>query len=145
MKQTPRNAGKRLLLGLRDLDIHGRISRTMILATACAVVGSMAFTHWRITTGLLLGGVLALFNHHWLRTSTSAVFSVLVDGAKPKLKLTHYFVRYMVVGAVVFVAYQLNMVSLAATLIGLCSFVAAIFVEAFREFYFAIIQREEIN
>jgi len=36
-------------------------------------------------------------------------------------------------------------VSLTAVLAGLSSFVVAIFVEAFREFYFAIIQREEIS
>ena len=129
----------------QNLDIHGRILRTMIVATTCAVVGSLVFAPWRITTGLVLGGVLALLNHRWLRSSTAAVFSVLVDGEKPKLKLTHYFLRYLVVGAVVFVAYQLNVVSLAATLIGLCSFVAAIFVEALREFYFAIIHREEMS
>jgi hypothetical protein len=130
---------------MQNLDIHGRISRAMMLATAFAVVGSLVFAPWRITTGLVLGGILALLNHRWLRSSTAAVFSVLVDGDKPKLRLTHYFLRYMVVGTVVFVAYQLNVVSLPATLIGLCSFVAAIFVEAFREFYFAFIQREEIN
>jgi hypothetical protein len=49
------------------------------------------------------------------------------------------------VGTVVFIAYQLNIVSLSATLLGLCSFVVALFVEAFREFYFAIIRREGIN
>jgi hypothetical protein len=145
MQQTPDNAGKSLLLGMQNLDIHGRISRAMIVATACAVVASLVFADWRVTTGLVLGGILALLNHRWLRNSTSAVFSVLVDGKKPKLRLTHYFLRYLVVGAVVFVAYTLNVVSLAATLIGLCSFVAAIFVEAFREFYFAFIQREETN
>jgi hypothetical protein len=31
----------------------------------------------------------------------------------------------------------------AATIAGLCSFVVALFVEAFRQFYFAIIRREE--
>jgi len=36
----------------------------------------------------------------------------------------------------------LQMVSLAATLAGLCAFVPALFVEAVREFYFAIMHRE---
>lgn len=145
MQETPHNAGNSLPLGTPSDEIHGRISRAMILATVCAVVGSLAFAQWRITTGLLLGGTLALLNHRWLRNSTAAVFSVLVDGAKPKLKLSHYFLRYLVVGTVVFVAYKLDLVSLAATLIGLCTFVAAIFAEAFREFYFAFIHREEMN
>ena len=49
------------------------------------------------------------------------------------------------IAAVVFVAYKLDIVSLAAIIAGLCSFVVALFVEAFREFYFAIIQREETS
>jgi hypothetical protein len=32
---------------------------------------------------------------------------------------------------------------LPATIAGMCSFVAALFVEAFRQFYFVIIGREE--
>jgi hypothetical protein len=145
MQQTPHNAGNSLPSGMPDDAIHRRISRAMTVTTVCAVMGSLAFAEWRITTGLLLGGALALLNHRWLRSSTAAVFSVLVDGAKPKLKLSHYLLRYLVVGTVVFVAYKLNLVSLTATLIGLCSFVAAIFAEAFREFYFAFIHREEMN
>ena len=69
----------------------------------------------------------------------------MVHGAKPKLKLAQYILRYLVIAAVVVVAYKLNIVSLAATIAGLCSFVVALFVEAFREFYFAIIHREEIS
>ena len=71
--------------------------------------------------------------------------SVVVQGAKPKLKLAQYILRYLVIATVVFIAYKLNIVSLAATIAGLCSFVVALFVEAIREFYFAIIHREEIS
>jgi hypothetical protein len=48
-----------------------------------------------------------------------------------------------VIAGAVFAAYQLNLVSLPATLGGLSSFVVALFVEAFRQFYFAVIRREE--
>jgi uncharacterized membrane protein len=50
-----------------------------------------------------------------------------------------------VVTAVVFIAYKLGIVSLTATIIGLCSFVVAFFAEALREFYFVIIHREGIS
>jgi hypothetical protein len=117
----------------------------MAFAVTVAVVASLPFGRWRITTGLLLGGLLSLLNHHWLSSSTAAAFKVLVHGAKPKLKLAQYVFRYVVVGTVVFVAYKLNLVSLLATIAGLCSFVVALFAEAFREFYFVIIHREEIS
>ena len=125
--------------------IEGRVLRTMALATAFAVIASMLFAPWRITTGLLLGGVLSLLNHHWLSTSTAAAFSVLVHGARPRLSLVQYILRYLVVTTVVLVAYKLNIVSLTATIVGLCSFVVALFGEALREFYFAVIHREETS
>lgn len=129
----------------RNKSIEGRIFRTMAFATAIAVVASLPFAQWRVTSGLLLGGVLALLNHHWLTSSTAAAFSVILHGTKPRLSLVQYVLRYLVITLVVLVAYKLNVVSLPATIVGLCSFVPALFGEALREFYFAIIHREEIN
>lgn len=123
----------------RNSGIEGRIFRTMAFAVAFAVIASLPFGQWRISAGLLVGGLLSLLNHHWLRTSTTAAFSVVVHGAKPQLKLAQYILRYLLIATVVFLAYRLNLVSLAATIAGLCSFVVALFLEAFREFYFAII------
>ena len=46
-----------------------RIFRDMCVAVALAVAVSAPLAPWRVTTGLLLGGLLSLLNHHWLRTS----------------------------------------------------------------------------
>jgi hypothetical protein len=145
MKEIPNNSAEGLRPERHSLGIERRVFRTMTIAVALAVVASLPLAQWRITSGLLLGGLLSLLNHQWLSNSTAAAFSVVVHGAKPKLKLAQYILRYLVITAVVFVAYKLNIVSLAATIAGLCSFVVALFVEAFREFYFAIIHREEIR
>lgn len=152
MKETPNNAGGTLspeggneLPGRRNSWAEERVFRTMIIAVALAVIASLPFAQWRITSGLLVGGLLSLLNHHWLRSSSAAAFSVVVHGAKPKLKLAQYILRYFVIAAVVLSAYKLNVVSLTATIAGLCSFVVALFAEAFREFYFVIIHREEIS
>jgi hypothetical protein len=146
MKETGNNESGSALSAAADNSIDGRIFRTMAIAVASAVIISAPFAPWRITTGLLVGGILSLLNHYWMRTSISAGFALaLGHGTKPQIKLVHYFLRYFVVGAVVIAAYQLNIVSLPATFAGLCSFVVALFVEAFREFYFAIIHREGIN
>lgn len=146
MKKTGNKECGSALSPESDNGIDGRILRTMAGAVALAVIISAPFAPWRITTGLLLGGILSLLNHYWMRTSISAGFALaLGQGAKPQIKLVQYVLRYFVVGTVVFAAYQLNIVSLPATVAGLCSFVVALFVEAFREFYFAIIHREGIN
>jgi len=145
MKHSPNNAGAAMLPETGDSGIERRILRSMAFAVALAVGVSLPFAPWRFTTGLLVGGVLSLLNHHWLSSSTAAAFAVVVHGARPKLKLAQYVLRYLVIAAVVLLAYKLNLVSLGATIAGLCSFVVALFVEAVREFYLAIIHREEIS
>jgi len=128
-----------------DSALDERIFRTMAITVALSVIGTVPFFSWRVSAGLLVGGLLSLLNHHWMRTSISAVFSQTSVGAKPRIKVARYVLRYLVIGATVYAAYRLDIVSLPATLVGLCSFVVALFVEAFREFYFAITRREGVN
>jgi hypothetical protein len=125
--------------------INLRIFRSMLIATGLAVVVSAVIGPWRVTTGLLVGGLLALFSHRWLKNSAAAALELSIGGAKPRLRLAQFLLRYLVIAAVVFSLYQLDVLSLTATLAGMSTFVVAIFVEALREFYFAIIQREEIS
>ena len=122
-----------------------RIFRSMLIATGLAVAVSAVIGPWRVTTGLLVGGVLALFSHRWLKNSAAAAIQLSVGGATPRLRLAQFLLRYIVIAALVFSLLQLNLISLTATLAGMATFVIAIFVEALREFYFAIIQREEIS
>jgi len=121
-----------------------RIFLSMSVAIILAVGASLLFAPWRVSVGLLLGGLLSLVNHYWLITSTTAAFSVLVNGDKPRLSIIQYVLRYAVIGAVILLSYKLGIASVPALIVGLCSFVIALFVEALREFYFAIIHREEI-
>jgi hypothetical protein len=145
MKETAASEGKSAS-SREGNGVEGRIFRTMAAAVALAVIVSVPFAAWRVTTGLLVGGLLSLLNHHWMRTSISAAFDrALGRGAKPKIKVAQYLLRYVVVAAIVFAAYKLNIVSLPATVAGLCSFVAALFVEALREFYLSFIHREETS
>ena len=117
----------------------------MAATTVLAVSVSAFVAPWRVTTGLLMGGLLALFSHSWLKNSAAAAIHLSTVGGRPQLKLAQFLLRYVVIAAVVFAAYTLNLISLTAVLIGLSSFVVAMFVEASREFYFAIIRREEIS
>lgn len=117
-----------------------RIFYGMCVAVAVAVLTSMLFWPWRVTTGLLLGGMLSLLNHHWLRTSIAAA---LGNGSGvPRLGIARFVLRYFVVTTVIIAAYMLDAVSLVATLAGLCSFVAAALVEAFMQIFFIIVRRE---
>ena len=124
--------------------LERRLLRAMFVSVALAVGLSLPLAPWRVTTGLLLGGLLSFLNHHWLRTSLQAVFGgAAAAGARPCLNAARYVLRYIVIAFVVAAAYTLDLVSIGATLVGLCSFVAAVMVEAFMQLYFAIRYREE--
>jgi hypothetical protein len=125
--------------------INLRIFRTMVVTTGLAVLVSAVIGPWRVTTGLLVGGLLALLSHRWLKNSAAAAIELSIGGATPRLRLAQFMLRYLVIGALVFSLSQLDVLSLPFTLWGMSTFVVAIFVEAVREFYFAIIQREEIS
>ena len=126
-----------------DAALERRILCGMCAAVALAAAVSAIVAPWRVTTGLLLGGALSIFNHHWLRTSIAAALRVTDSQPRPRMRLARYVLRYFVVACVVTAAVALNVVSLAATLAGMCSFVAALFVEAGSQFYRAIVNREE--
>jgi len=123
--------------------LESRVFRTMAIASALSVSVAAFIAPWRVTTGLLLGGVLALFSHRWLKNSAAAAIRLSATGGQPEWRLAQFVLRYIVVAAAVFAAYALDLVSLPWVLVGMSSFVVAIFVEAFREFYFAITKREE--
>src|SRR5215510_15552760 len=98
--------------------IESRVFRTMVVATALTVAIAAFIAPWRVTTGLLLGGVLALFSHRWLTNSASAAVQLSATGGRPQWKLAQFVLRYVVIAAAVFAAYTLDIVSLTAVLAG---------------------------
>ena len=143
MSEIVNSAGRSAFERADPAAMERRLFRTMCVTVALAVVVSLPLAPWRTTTGLLLGGILSLFNHHWLRSSLAAVFSTAGSGRRVKINAARYVLRYFVIAAVVAAAYALNLVSIVATLLGLCSFVVAAMLEAFTQIYFAIVNREE--
>ena len=120
-----------------------RVFRDTCVAAAVAVIVSAAVAPWRVTTGLVLGGALSVFNHYWLRESVASVFGGARPGARPRLGAARYVLRYLVVAAVVYAAVALGVASLVATLAGMCTAVAALLAEGLRQLYTALVRREE--
>src|SRR5262245_52512558 len=131
MAQIVNSVSGESITGQADGALELRLFRVMIITIAVAVIVSTFLAPWRVTFGLMLGGGLSLLNYHWLRTSVSAVFNIDHPNERPRVRISSYILRYLAVGIVVFAAYQLKVVSLAATIAGLSSFVPALFVEAF--------------
>jgi len=124
-----------------SLALENRLFRGMKWTVAVAVLVCTPVAPWKVTLGVLLGGLLSLLNYHWLRSSISAIFSTI--GVRPRLNIASFVLRYLAVGLGVFAGYFLNLVSLPATLAGLCSIVVPFMLEAGRNFYQAIFNRED--
>ncbi|HEX8423013.1 MAG TPA: hypothetical protein VF634_06360, partial [Pyrinomonadaceae bacterium] len=92
-----------------------------------------------------IGGALSLLNHHWMRTAITSAFALAANaaGAKPKLRIMRFITRYFIVAVAIGLAHWLDIASLTAMLVGLCSFVVAALIEGFMQVYFVIIHREE--
>jgi len=128
-----------------DHRLNTRVFRVMVAVTVLSATVSAFVGPWRFTTGLVIGGVLAIFSHRWLSNSAAAAIRLSIGGGVQQMGLFQFILRYVVVAATLFAATELGIASLSAMLVGLSSFVLALMVEALREFYFAIIQREEIS
>lgn len=125
--------------------MEGRMRRSALWTVIVVVVVSVCFASWRVTAGLILGGVLSLLNHKWLSLSVRQMFAdAEAKGVRPKLRLAGYVLRYFVIVIVVGAVYMSDLISLPATLIGLCSFVVAGFIEALTQIYSMLIKRREV-
>jgi hypothetical protein len=143
MSEIVNSAGRGAFNEADPAAMERRLFRTMRWTVAVSVGLSFPLAPWRTTTGLLLGGILSLFNHHWLRTSLAAVFGAAESGRRVKINAARYVLRYFVIAAVVAAAHTLGLVSIVATLLGLCSFAVAAMLEAFIQIYFVIVNRED--
>lgn len=124
--------------------VERRLFRFSCVAVALMVAFSLPIAPWRVTTGLLVGGLLSLFNYHWLKSSIAAAFTVGTDreGRRPNFSIGRYVLRYVIIGSVLFTLHMLGLISLVAALLGLCSFVAALLAEALVQITLIIFHRE---
>ncbi|MFN2531434.1 MAG: ATP synthase subunit I [Pyrinomonadaceae bacterium] len=128
-----------------DAALNQRMQLVMVIVTVVASGVAPFAAPWRVATGLLLGGALSLLNYRWLHQSTAAVIALNAGGQISRMRLAQYAFRYAVIAGIVVVAAELKLAYLSALIIGLGSFVVAIFFEALRVFYLAFIHGEEMS
>ena len=113
------------------------------IVLALLVGASLTFGDWHITLGLLLGGVLSFLNLYWLKISVESLLGKAVEGKRPRFIGAFFVLRYVIIGLTIAAAVSFNLVSVAATMIGLLSFAFAILLESFIQVYLLIVNREE--
>ena len=127
---------------MRDISEKRLLVLTGIIILVL-VVGSLWLENWRVTLGIILGGVLSLLNIYWLRLSLKNLLSAAATGSQPRFNASLYILRYLFIAIIVAFAAMLGLVSVAATLIGLLSFAFAILLEAIIQLIIIIFIREE--
>ena len=110
------------------------ISHSRILTAMAAIgfLGSLAGTIFASVAfgfGVLLGTTLALINYFWLRRSIERIFSAAMIGEMPAMLGLRYFLRYVLLGAVVAIVYATGIVPVAAVILGLGTFGFAVVAE----------------
>ncbi len=93
----------------------------VIAAAAGFVFGSAGFG-----SGILIGGILAFANFFWLDRSTRAIFDNAYAGVMPSLLAVRYILRYVALGAALWLIYATGVVPVVAVIIGLSAFALAV-------------------
>jgi ATP synthase I subunit len=108
---------------------HRKLLIEMIVITLIISVIGLAASSARFLAGVLIGGAISVVNFLWLERSLGAVFRAAVDGTKPGLLAARYFLRYVIIGLVLFAVYWTGQVPILAVIIGLASFAFAVVFE----------------
>jgi hypothetical protein len=122
---------------------HRRILWTMAIVVFVAAILSLVFVSWQFSLGFIIGGILAFLNYYWLKVSLKRIFDRAIGGEKPRFLVANYFLRYLAIGAVVYIAYLTEAVSIIAVVLGLGVFAVAIVIEGFIRMFSSISKREE--
>ena len=101
---------------------HERLLWLMgVLGIAGAIAGSI-FGSFKFGGGILMGTALAFANYYWLKSSLRKIFGAAEAGERPRMLAGKYFLRYLVLGAVVAVIYAADLLSAVGLILGLGSF-----------------------
>ncbi len=113
--------------------------RILILTALVVVAGSLLsliFVNGNFAVGFFIGGILALVNYYWLKTSLKKVFDAITpieedeEFIKPRFLGARYIFRYLFLGIILYLIWMLKLIPIVAVLVGMFSFAAAILFEA---------------
>lgn len=117
-------------------DSEQRFRRNTYIVVALLVIISLFFARWQMTAGILLGGLLSIFNERWLWASTGAILAVAAATGNPRPPhgtMSKFLLRYLVIAVVAGLAFWSSYFDLLGIAIGLAAFAGAVMLEAGRQ------------
>jgi ATP synthase I chain len=118
--------------------VEKRLWRFLIISLVLECALSLILADLKFTAGIVIGGSLAMFNFYLLQNSVRGLFKTQSNSFAIK-----FFLRYVVVGLIIWLFFYLQIVSITAVLLGFSSFAAALMLEAVAQFYFVITKHED--
>lgn len=123
---------------------HARILLLMATVVIAAFAVGFILVSANFGIGILIGGVLSFINYFWLKRSLKNIFGAAAAGEKPRFMAVGYFLRYLILGAVLVIVHLTKTVPIVAVLLGLASFALAIIIEAFIRLFSSFFIKKEI-
>src|SRR5438128_2688318 len=105
---------------------HARILWLMAIVVILGSVLSFIYIDAHFGSGILIGGILSFLNYYWLKKSLKDIFSQATEGSRPSFLTLNYFLRYLGLGAAIWILYEIKIVSMIAVLLGMGAFAFAI-------------------
>jgi ATP synthase I chain len=118
--------------------VEKRLWRFLIISLVLECALSLILADLKFTAGIVIGGSLAMFNFYLLQNSVRGLFKTQSNSFAIK-----FFLRYVVVGLIIWLFFYLQIVSITAVLLGFSSFAVALMLEAVAQFYFVITKHED--
>ncbi len=106
-----------------------RIYRNAVILLICSTLAGLIIFDWQVAASILLGGLLAFLNLHWL---TAGVDLLLKTGDKRRVGpvVAKYLARLVLIFAILFAIIHFSFLSVLGALLGLSVFILSGMVEA---------------
>jgi len=120
-------------------SVEKRLWYLLLVSFALELAGSLVLADLRFSAGVLIGGLLAIFNFRVLQTSVRGLMETHSNRFAVR-----FLLRYAVILLVILIVSLLKVVPLMGLLLGISSFVIALMAESMIQFYFVLIKHEEV-
>ena len=108
---------------------HERILWIMAVLGVAGGIAGFAFKSFEFGLGIWVGTALAFVNYYWLKSSLRKIFNAAESGERPRMLAGKYFLRYIILAAVVAVIYVTGVLPIVAVIVGMAGFGFAVVIE----------------
>ncbi len=107
----------------------------MAVAVVAAAAAGLIVGRVRFCVGIVVGGLLSAVNFVWLESTTKSLFAQQAEGRRSIFPAARFILRYLALGVVLWGIYKLDVLPIAAVLIGLSAFAVAVVLDGFNSIF----------